>query len=160
MSIPDELIARWARLADFRSQAECDALESGLREGTRSPMDEKKTLARNIVTRYHGADAARDAQAFFESTVQRKEIPADVADLAIARAANSDHAEKLVDIIVTAKLADSKRAAQRLIEQGSVRIDGKVVEKSATRWPAGRVGVLQVGKKPHIRIHIKNPNES
>jgi tyrosyl-tRNA synthetase len=160
MSIPDELIARWARLADFRSQAECDALESGLREGTRSPMDEKKALARNIVTRYHGADAARDAQAFFESTVQRKEIPADVADLAIARAANSDHAEKLVDIIVTAKLADSKRAAQRLIEQGSVRIDGKVVEKSATRWPAGQVGVLQVGKKPHIRIHIKNPNES
>jgi tyrosyl-tRNA synthetase len=121
MSVPDELIARWARLADFRPQAECDALERGLRDGSRSPMDEKKALARNIVTRYHGADAAREAQTYFESTFQRKQI---------------------------------KRAAQRLIAQGAVRIDGETVTDPAAHWPPVKEsGILHVGSRRIVRVH-------
>jgi tyrosyl-tRNA synthetase len=152
MSIPDELIARWARLADFRPQAECDALERGLRDGSRSPLDEKKALARNIVARYHGADAARDALAYFESTFQRKEIPADVPDCFIGGAAHDD---RLVDILVAAQLAESKRAAQRLIAQGAVRIDGKIVSDPVARWPPAKAsGVLQVGSRRIVRVHF------
>ncbi len=152
MSIPDELIARWTRLANFRSQAECDALERGLRDGTRSPLDEKKKLARNIVARYHGADAARDAQAYFESTFQRKEVPADVADFFVGAAPNDD---RLVDVLVAAQFAESKRAAQRLIAQGAVRIDGQTVTDPAARWPpAKESGILHVGSRRIVRVHL------
>ena len=152
MSIPDELIARWARLANFRPQVECDALERGLRDGSRSPLDEKKALARNIVARYHGADAARDALAYFESTFQRKEIPADVPDFFIGAA---PHDDRLVDILVAAQLAQSKRAAQRLIAQGAVRIDGTIVSDPGARWPPAKAsGVLQVGSRRIVRVHF------
>jgi tyrosyl-tRNA synthetase len=159
MSIPDELIARWSRLADFRPQAECESLEQGLREGTRSPMNEKKTLARSIVARYHGGDAADAARAHFESTFQRKEIPGDVADFFIAGAPNDD---RLVDVLVAANFADSKRAAQRLIAQGAVRIDGDAVSDPAARWPPGKEsGILNVGSRRIIRVHAPSrSNES
>ncbi len=153
MSIPDELIPRWARLADFRSQAECDALERGLRDGSRSALDEKKVLARNIVARYHGADAARDAQGFFESTVQRKEVPKDLPVLEVAAVAAD---AKVVNLMVSAGLAESGRAAQRLIAQGAVRIDGEPVSDPGARWPPGKEsGILQVGSRRIVRVHFR-----
>jgi tyrosyl-tRNA synthetase len=153
MSIPDELIPRWARLADFRSQAECDALERGLRDGSRSALDEKKVLARNIVARYHGADAARDAQGFFESTVQRKEVPKDLPVLEVAAVAAD---AKVVNLMVSAGLAESGRAAQRLIAQGAVRIDGEPVGDPGARWPPGKEsGILQVGSRRIVRVHFR-----
>ncbi len=169
MRIPDELIARWARLADFRSQPECDALARGIVDGSRSPLDEKKLLAEAIVRRYHGAAAARDACDFFERTIQRKEQPApeDMPEMEAAAA------EKVVVILVAAKLADSKRAAQRLIAEGAVRLEGTVVTDPAARLPDTGAFVLQVGSRRHIRIRIKadsgstasvaavkNPNEN
>jgi tyrosyl-tRNA synthetase len=152
MRIPDELIARWARLADFRSQAECDALERGIRDGTRVPMDEKKTLAESIVTRYHGAGAARLARDYFERTIQRKERPADadIGDLFL------DEPGKVADVVVAAGFADSKRAAVRLISEGAVRIDGNVVSDAGARWPDNDVCLLQVGSRRFVRIH-RNP---
>jgi tyrosyl-tRNA synthetase len=150
MSIPDDLIAPWARLADFRSQAECDALATGIANGSRSPMNEKKLLAEAIVTRYNGADQAREAREYFERTVQRKEIPTDIAEMRLG--AN----DKLTDVLLAAKFADSKRAAQRLVAEGAVKIDGIVANDPHAHWSAKSPAVLQVGARRFIRIL---PNE-
>jgi tyrosyl-tRNA synthetase len=150
MSIPDELIARWARLADFRSQAACDALASAIIAGTLSPMDEKKNLGEAIVTRYHGAEAARDARDYFERTIQRKEIPTDIAEMPLGDAV------KIVDVVLAAKFAESKRAAQRLIADGAVKIDGTAVTDGNAAWPAGAPAILQAGARRFIRVL---PNE-
>jgi tyrosyl-tRNA synthetase len=153
MRIPDELIARWTRLADFRSQAECDAIDAGIRDGSRPAMDEKKSLAAAIVARYHGAQAARDARAYFERTIQRKEQPADMPAL------RAHAAQKVIAVMVEAKLAESKRAAQRLIAEGAVRIDGALVTDAGARLPAAASVVLQVGSRRHFRIHlVPNPH--
>jgi tyrosyl-tRNA synthetase len=146
MSIPDTLIARWARLADFRPQAECDALARELAAGTRSAMDEKKTLAEAIARRYHGADAARAARDYFERTVQRKEIPDEIPELSL------DGRTRVVELLVAAKFAESKRAAERLIVGGGVRIDGQVVEDVNARWTASGPAILQSGPRRFIRI--------
>jgi tyrosyl-tRNA synthetase len=150
MSIPDGLIARWARLADFRSAAECDALARGIADGSRSPRNEKQLLAQAIVARYHGPQAGRDARAYFERTFVRKEIPADVVAVPLGAA------EKVVDVIVAAGFAESKRAAQRLIGEGAVRIDGLTVSDPAARWTAAEPVILQVGSRKFARIV---PNE-
>ena len=146
MSIPDEVIARYARLADFRSQAACDALEAGIANGTLVAMDEKKNLAEAIVKRYHGVDAARAARDYFERTIQRKEIPDDMPERETA--IDSKIAKALVDV----GFADSMRAAQRLIAEGAVKINGTVVGDAAARFTEPQSAVLQVGSKRFVRI--------
>ncbi len=146
MSIPDELIARWARLADFRSKAESALLARELADGSRSANDEKKALAEAIVRRYHGAQAGRDAREFFERTVVRRERPEEMPELRLTAA------PKLTDVLTAAGFAASKRAAQRLIGEGAVRIDGRVVADAGAIWPSGPAAVLQVGPRRFIRV--------
>jgi tyrosyl-tRNA synthetase len=158
MSIPDELIARWARLADFRSEDETRALARGIEDGSRSPMDEKKQLAQAIVTRYHGAEAGRAAREYFERTIQRKEVPDEMPELA-----RNGH-ERVVDLLVAANFAESKRAAERLVSQGGVRVDGVVVTDPKAPWMAQAPAVLQSGSRRFIRVlptpePVEGPNE-
>lgn len=150
MRIPDDLIARWARLADFQSQAACDALARGIGDGSLEPMVAKKVLAASIVSRYHGPAAAREAREYFERTVQNKETPDDMPELRLGTA------QKISDVIVAAGFAESKRAAQRLIGEGAVRIDGSVVLDANARWTAVVPAVLQVGSRRFVRVL---PNE-
>jgi tyrosyl-tRNA synthetase len=150
MSIPDELIARWARLADFRSEAECEALARGIADDSRSPLEEKKRLAESIAARYHGAAAARDAREYFERTIQRREIPADTPEMPLGAR------EKVAEVVLAAGFAQSKRAAQRLIAEGAVRIDGVVVNDPGARWTAAVPAILAVGSRRFIRVI---PNE-
>jgi tyrosyl-tRNA synthetase len=112
-------------------------------------MDEKKNLAESIVARYHGAGAAREAREYFERTIQRKERPAD-ADIADVFLANPG---QVADVIVAVGFAESKRAAQRLITDRAVRIDGDVVTEKGARWPDKDVCILQVGSRRFIRVH-------
>jgi tyrosyl-tRNA synthetase len=109
-------------------------------------MDEKKRIAGDIVTSYHGPDAARAARDWFERTIQRGEIPAEMRGLPL------DGRSKVVELIVAAGFADSKRAAQRLIAEGAVKVDGTPVTDPGARWTAQAPAVLQVGSRKFVRI--------
>ena len=146
MRIPDALIPRYGRLAAWWPAERVERLRADLAAGTASPMDEKKRIAEDLVTRYHGADAARAAREWFERTIQRGEIPAEMPEL--PRAGR----ERVTDLLLAAGFADSKRAAQRLIAEGGVRIDGRVVGDPAARWPADGPAVLQVGSRKFVRV--------
>jgi tyrosyl-tRNA synthetase len=146
MRIPDALLPRWARLAAWWPAERVEALRIGLAAGTAAPMDEKKRIAEDIVTLYHGADAAQAAREWFERTIQRGEIPAEMPEL------RRDGREKVTDLLLAAAFADSKRAAQRLIAEGGVRIDGVVVSDPAARWTAEAPAVLQVGSRKFVRV--------
>ena len=146
MSIPDTSIPRYARLAAWWPAPEVAELEWNQAAGLASPMDEKKRIAEDLVALYHGRDAARAAREWFERTIQRGEIPAEMPELRL------DGHSKLADLIVAAGFADSKRAAQRLIAEGGVRVDGVQVTDPATRWTAAEPAVLQVGSRKFVRI--------
>jgi tyrosyl-tRNA synthetase len=146
MRIPDALLPRYARLAVWWPAEQVSALESGLKHGTVSPMDEKKRIAEDLVALYHGRDAARAARDFFERTIQRGEIPAEMPELSL------DGRTKLADLIVAAGFAESKRAATRLIGEGAVRVDGTVVSDPNARWTAEGPAALQVGSRKFVRI--------
>jgi len=146
MRIPDVLLPRYARLAAAWPAADVAHLEAALASGTASPMDEKKRIAEALVALYHGAQAARAARDWFERTIQRGEIPAEMPELPL------EGRDKIADLLVAAKFADSKRAALRLIAEGGVRVDGAVVTEAGARWPASGPGVLQVGSRKFVRI--------
>ena len=146
MRIPDHLIPRYARLAVFRPASEADALAAALAAGRSMPMDEKKRIAGELVALYHGADAARAARDWFERTIQRGEIPDDMPELP------RGGRDRIVDLIVAAGFADSKRAAVRLVTEGGVRIDGEPVGDPQARWTATAPAVLQAGSRRFVRI--------
>ena len=145
MSIPDRAIPRYARLAAWWPADRVAALERGLADGSAAAMDEKKRIAGDVVALYHGADAARAARDWFERTIQRGEIPAEMPELPLG------DRSKVADIVVAAGFAESKRAAARLIGEGAVRIDGNAVTDPAARWPGG-AAVLQVGSRKFVRV--------
>lgn len=146
MSIPDGLIPRYARLAAWWPAAEVAALEVGLGDGSRAPMDEKKRIAEALVALYHGRDAARGAREWFERTIQRGEIPDQMPELPLG------DRSKLTELVVAAGFAESKRAAQRLIAEGAVKVDGTAVTDPGAKWTASGPAVLQVGSRKFVRI--------
>jgi tyrosyl-tRNA synthetase len=146
MRIPDEALGRYARLAAAWTQAEADAVAQGVADGSRAPMDEKKRIAQAVVALYHGADAARAARDHFERTIQRGEAPLDVPERRF------EGVRSLVDIVVAAGFAESKRAAQRLIAEGAVRVDGGVVSDPKASWDPERSAVVQVGSRKFVRV--------
>jgi tyrosyl-tRNA synthetase len=146
MRIPDAMIVRYARLAVFRSQADCVDLERALRDGRAVPMEEKKKIGQEVVALYHGAEAARAAREHFESTVQRRELPREMPDV------RAGDARKVVDVVVLAGFAGSKREAERLIHGGGVKLDGIVVTAPDQPWTVKNPVVLSVGARKHARI--------
>jgi tyrosyl-tRNA synthetase len=146
MRIGDDLIPQYALLAAGRPSLEVRALSEALVAGKASPMDEKKRIAADLVALYHGADAARAARDWFERTIQRGEIPAEMRELP------REGREKVVDLLVAAGFAESKRAAQRLLAEGGVKIDGVPLTDPAARWAATVPAVLQVGSRKFVRV--------
>jgi tyrosyl-tRNA synthetase len=146
MRLPDSLIARYARFAAFWNGDAVATLEADLDSGRLAPIDAKKRVAEAVVAKYHGAEAGRAARERFEQTVQRRELPSDMPTLA----AGGDR--RLVDLIVRAGFAESKRAAERLISQGGVRVDGSAVSDPGAALDGKDSFVLSVGARRFVRV--------
>ena len=147
MRMPDALIPRYARLAAFRPAPECEALAKDLQSSRAHPMEEKKRVAEEIVTRYHGAAAAREAREYFEKTVQQREVPTEN----VPEFKRGD-ARRVIDVMVASGLAESKRAAERLIAGKGVRVDGILVEDPKADWTSTAPATLSVGARKFVRI--------
>jgi tyrosyl-tRNA synthetase len=121
-------------------------MAGGIAAGTLAPMDEKKRIAEAVTALYHGAQAARTARDYFERTIQRGEVPADLPERTL------DGATTVVDVMLAAGFAESKRAALRLVAEGAVKIDGTTVTDAKATWSLRAPAVLQVGSRKFIRI--------
>ncbi|MBA4181245.1 MAG: tyrosine--tRNA ligase [Anaerolinea sp.] len=140
MSLPDEVIIDFFVLATNVPRTELTAIQH---EIERDPMAAKKRLARTIVSEFHGEDAAAEAEARFERTVQRKETPDEIPEFAITGFPT------LIDVLVAAGAAPSKREARRLFEQRAVTVEGTPVDAHVE---ALRGMVVQVGKRRWLRL--------
>ena len=150
MSVSDALMWEYYTLLTDLPVAEVDGMKSAAAAGSLHPRQAKADLARRIVTDFHSAQAAGAAAEEFERRFVDKALPTDIPE----RAVNvPDGGERLTRLMTECGLAQSGAAAVRLIEQGSVRIDGARV---ADRWqrvePGGEPFVLQVGKRRFVRV--------
>jgi tyrosyl-tRNA synthetase len=89
------------------------------------PRDGKAALARQLVKRLHGAQAARTAEEAFEKQFVRKEQPDTVEDHRIAGPTD------IVSLLVATGIAKSRNEARRLTQQGGVRKNGEKVDENA-----------------------------
>jgi len=145
MSISDTLMWRYYELLSFRSLDDIAALRGQVADGL-NPRDAKVALAQEIVTRFHNAQAARDALAAFEARFRHGLIPDEMPEIALGAAPLG-----ILKVLRESGLVASASEAQRNIEQGGVRIDGARIEDKGLTLAAGSY-VLQVGKRKFARV--------
>jgi tyrosyl-tRNA synthetase len=137
MRISDELLGEYYRLV----------MESDVDPGTLDPLEAKLELARFVVRRSHGDDAARSAEAHFTRVVREGQAPEDVAE---AELPPGDPVH--LPAVIAQVFGISTSEARRLIAQGGVKLDGSPTsELDIDRAALGGV-LLQVGKRQFVRL--------
>ena len=140
MSIPDRLTEKYLRLVSGLPEAEVE------RTLALKPRDAKAALARQLVRRLHGEEAAARAEADFDVRFRQRQAPEEMPEL---RPANPGD---VVATLVEAGFAKSRGDARRLIDQGGVRVNSVKVEADAVLEDGD---VLQSGKRNFVRIRTR-----
>jgi tyrosyl-tRNA synthetase len=150
MRISDELMWRWFDLVSLRSNEEIARFRREVAEG-RNPRDVKIVLGKEIVTRFHSASAAGQAERDFMARFKENVAPDDMPEVTLGTDATGGLG--IAAVIKQAGLAPSTSEAIRNIEQGGVRIDGDKVSDRTLRLGPGKY-VIQVGKRKWARVTI------
>ena len=155
MSIPDEMIGKYYRLASSLTPAEVDEIDAALADGSANPYELKRALGRDLVTTYHSAEAAVEAEAEFDRVHKNRDLPTDIAEVSVEIAVNDEGLVYLPAVLQAAGLVPSAGQARRNIDGGGVKLDGEpVAPKAYNVDPASlKPGtVLQVGKRHFARL--------
>jgi tyrosyl-tRNA synthetase len=115
MSIPDQLTDKYLRLVSGLSPEEIGATMA------LKPRDAKAALARRLVKRLHGEEAAARAEQHFVSQFVKKAIPDDIPDHVLSGATD------MVTLLVDAGFATTRGDAKRLVDQGGVRVNNEKI---------------------------------
>ena len=155
MSIPDEMIGKYYRLASSLAPEEVDKIEAALADGSADPYALKRALGRDLCDTYHGADSGEAAEAAFDRVFKQSELPEDIAEVHVELSVNDEGKVYLAGVLKDAGLAPSAGEARRLIDGGGVKIDQVPVEPKAYNVEPSRLApgcVLQVGKRKFARL--------
>ncbi len=154
MSIPDELMVKYYRLASTLSVDEIDKIEEGLASDSLHPNKVKRALARNIVAAYHGEAAATEAEEAFDRVFKQHEMPEDIPEFKADLTPNDEGKVYLAKLLAEAGMCSSVGDARRMIDGGGVKVDGEAVPaKSYNVDPAKLSGaVVQVGKRRFVKL--------
>lgn len=149
MSIPDAMMPRYFELLT-------DLDLGAIRKETPHPRDLKMRLAREIVTRFHGKEAARMAEENFRNVFGGGRVPDDDEWVKVLTVPPGEH--PVVNMLRDSCLAASGSEARRKVREGAVRIDDRKVvdENEKLRVMPGDPGrILKLGKRKFARIVVE-----
>jgi tyrosyl-tRNA synthetase len=150
LSISDELMWRYYLLLTGLSPAEIQAEKAAVR-----PMASKMALARRLVSEFHGAGAAAEAEAEWRRVHQQHQAPADMPVVRLPPGSYKPH-----ELLARAGLTRSNSEGVRLLRQAAVRVDGVPVEPGAELHvrPGGSL-VLSIGPARFVRVQAAPAGE-
>jgi tyrosyl-tRNA synthetase len=151
MKISDELMWRYYELLSDKDLEQIQSMRAQVGNGTLHPMAVKKSLAAELVARFHDAPAARLAQDYFETRHQRKTIPNEIKKQ-FSVPDSIWICQLLADVLQFAK---SRGDARRLISQGAVKVDGAVITDVNFQFNGAVHRIVEVGKN-RIAQNSKN----
>ncbi|HIC93117.1 MAG TPA: tyrosine--tRNA ligase [Anaerolineae bacterium] len=146
MSIPDEAMSNYFNLVTRWTPDQIAEIERALASGELHPRDAKMKLAWEIVSIFHGDEAATRAEEHFKRVFQRRELPREMPTYRLSAPRN------IVELLVETGLAKSKSEGRRLIQQGGVRLDGEPVTSIELVVQPKDGLVLQVGRRRFVRL--------
>jgi tyrosyl-tRNA synthetase len=144
MSLPDFAMGSYFRLVTRWDAQQIAELESGLQEGSQHPRNVKMKLAREIVSIFHGDEAAAQAESAFVRVFQRGDLPEEMAEHPF------QPGQTILDILLSGGLVSSRSEGRRMLTQGGVRLDGQTL--TDPNQELLQPGVLQVGKRRFLRV--------
>jgi tyrosyl-tRNA synthetase len=136
MRIPDELLGQWYELIAEREPPKTD------------PMEQKLELARLIVARSHGEEAAAAAAEHFSRVVRQKEVPEHLEEVVLPAGDSLHLPALLVEFLSIASTSE----ARRMITQGGVKLNGEVVKELDLPRDRLNGALVQAGKRRFIRF--------
>jgi tyrosyl-tRNA synthetase len=150
MSISDELMWRYIELLSFEPLSAVRKWKSDVQAGA-NPRDVKVRFAAEIVARFHGQAAAQAAQADFDQRFRRGEMPEDMPEVTLFY---PETGLPITQLLKQLDLVPSTTEANRLIEQGGVKVNGDRVSERALKLAKGGTYVVQVGKRKFARVTL------
>jgi len=153
MSLPDHAMIDYYTLVTRYTPDQIAAINKGLANGSVHPRDAKMELAREIVSIFHGDEAAEKAEHHFRTVFQERELPPEMPTHLLEGPTN------IVEVITSSGLAKSKSEARRLIQQGGVRLNGDKVENVDEVVTVEEEAVLQVGRRKFTRLVTSGKEE-
>ncbi len=148
MSISDDLMWRYYELLSQVSTQELEGMQKESAAGTLNPKNAKMNLAKEIVARYHSPELAETALAEFENVFKKKNLPKDIP---VARGWGEE-LRGICNILKDHKMTDSTSAARRLVQQGSVTVNGEKISDVNQELPGNKEYLIKVGKKRFLKI--------
>ena len=147
LSISDDMIKKYYKLAVFADKDKLDAIDKKLSDSSINPRDIKRDLARDLVSRYYDDNKAKKAEDAFDQIFIKKDVPDDIPTLTI------DTDSNIIDVLVLQNLVSSKAEAKRLIAQNAVKIDGEVCSDPAhvLKKDSDEL-VIKGGKRRFLRV--------
>lgn len=142
MSIPDSSIATYFELCTFTPLPEVEEIKKKLKKASVNPKEIKMSLARQIVSIYHGEQKAGKAEENFENTFRKGGIPDNVEEI--------KNEGRPVDVLVKSGVK-SISEAQRLFDAGAVT-DVTQNKKLTSKDKLKSGNVLKIGKHRFIKI--------
>jgi tyrosyl-tRNA synthetase len=136
MRISDDLLGEWYRLVlqqDLAAEAD--------------PLEAKLALARWIVARSHGPEAARGAEEHFTRVVREGKAPEDVAEVSLP-----DQDPVHLPAALAGWFGLSTSEARRLIAQGAVKVDSAAVTELDVPRQLLAGTLVQAGKRRFVRV--------
>jgi tyrosyl-tRNA synthetase len=150
VSIPDSLMWRWYELLSFKTIREIDALKESVAQGA-NPRDIKIELAREIVARFHGEEAASSAHKGAGNVITEGEVPEGTPEVVVELEGQDELT--IGSVINKADLVKNSAQARDLLKNGSVKVEWQTVDASLMLG-AGKY-LIQAGKKKIAWVVLK-----
>lgn len=143
MTVRDELIPSYFRMATDVRMEVIEQIEKDMSQGD-NPRDTKASLARAIVARYHGEQAANSAEDRWNKQFREGNKPKDIDEIKIKPG-------KLIDV-VSMQFELSKSEVRRLVSQGGIKLDDEVV--TDVDQNISKSALVQVGRRRFVKFKI------
>lgn len=150
VSIPDSLMWRWYELLSFKTLQEIEQLKTDIANGA-NPRDVKIELAREIVARFHGEEAAANAHKGAGNVITEGEVPEGTPEVEIDLEGQTEL--MIAAVINKANLTANSAQARDMLKNGSVKVDWNTVE--ATQQLSAGKYLIQAGKKKIAWVTLK-----
>ena len=177
MSISDELMWSYWELVTDRAESWIAEIRRTIKEGTTHPMDVKMRLAQEIISQFHGRDAAKQAADNFQRVFRNREAPEEIPEIRLKCVSGAVHAtlpktgliaeemtlplssgsEKWSKVLALLEQVPSASEGERVMKQGGFEIDGLPVSDPTIKLNLEKPGSYRVrfGKKKFLRIVVE-----
>ncbi len=150
VSMPDSLMWRYFELLSLKSNEEVGSIRQDIEQGA-NPRDIKMLLARELIARYHGEEAAANAHKAVGNQLAEGELPEDLPEVEVDFEGAAQ--APIAAVLNRANLTNNSAQAKDMLGNGRVKVDGEVVAKD-TMLETGKSYVIQAGKKRYARVTL------